>query len=306
MSKVSVLVVDDAPFIRDLVKKGLRGHFPGIRIEEAVNGRKAQQMLDRERFDLILCDWEMPEMSGLELLDWCRGQERLKTVPFIMVTSRGDKENVVQAIQSGVSDFIGKPFSNEQLTSKVRKALGRAGKLDALAASAPVRALSTGLANDSLAALTGGKAEVLKPAAASIPGTQENPAPAAAAPLIAARVEKPAAASGRGQGQLRLASGTLACVIKALSLKEGLLVIRRGEQLPQVLESAVLDLEQGEGGEVARLNGYLHAVAAFEPKPDSEWLQLTFRFVDRDPQKLDYLSRLIARGTAQRHFVPGA
>ena len=57
---------------------------------------------------------------------------------------------------------------------------------------------------------------------------------------------------------------------------------------------------------MARLNGYLHAVAALEPKPDSEWLQLTFRFVDRDPQKLDYLSRLIARGTAQRHFVPGA
>ncbi|PZR29891.1 MAG: two-component system response regulator, partial [Ectopseudomonas oleovorans] len=54
------------------------------------------------------------------------------------------------------------------------------------------------------------------------------------------------------------------------------------------------------------LNGYLHAVAAFEPKPDSEWLQLTFRFVDRDPQKLDYLSRLIARGTAQKHFSPGA
>ena len=305
MSKVSVLVVDDAPFIRDLVKKGLRGHFPGIRIEEAVNGRKAQQMLDRECFDLILCDWEMPEMSGLELLDWCRAQERLKGVPFIMVTSRGDKENVVQAIQSGVSDYIGKPFSNEQLTSKVRKALGRAGKLDALAASAPVRALSTGLANDSLAALTGGKAEVLKPAATSPAEPQEQPA--AAAPLVRPRVEKKAtAASGRGQGQLRLAGGTLTCVIKAMSLKEALLVIRRGEKLPQVLEGAVLDLEQGEGGEVARLNGYLHAVAAFEPKPDSEWLQLTFRFVDRDPQKLDYLSRLIARGTAQRHFVPGA
>ena len=83
-------------------------------------------------------------------------------------------------------------------------------------------------------------------------------------------------------------------------------VVKRGEPLPQVLESAVLDLEQGEGGEVARLNGYLHAVSALEPKPDSEWLQLTFRFVDRDPQKLDYLSRLIARGSAQKHFVPGA
>jgi CheY-like chemotaxis protein len=301
MSKVSVLVVDDAPFIRDLVKKALRSHFPGIRTEDAVNGRKAQQMLSRERFDLILCDWEMPEMSGLELLSWCRAQDSLKTTPFIMVTSRGDKENVVQAIQAGVSDFIGKPFSNEQLTSKVRKALGRAGKLDALAASAPTRSLATGMANDSLAALTGGKAEVVRPAAASAPAAESK-----ASSLIQPPPAPAGAASGRGQGQLRLANGSVACVIKALSLKEALLVVKRGEQLPQVLESAVLDLEQGEGGEIARLNGYLHAVAAFEPKPDSDWLQLSFRFVDRDPQKLDYLSRLIARGTAQRHFVPGA
>lgn len=306
MSKVSVLVVDDATFIRDLVKKGLRDHFPGIQIEEAINGRKAQQMLSRQPVDLILCDWEMPELSGLELLTWCREQETLKIVPFIMVTSRGDKENVVQAIQAGVSDFIGKPFSNEQLITKVKKALHRAGKLQALTASAPPKMLSTGaFANDSLAALTGGKSEVVKPAAK-----------AAAAPVAAAGFAKPAAAAaktsaasapgGRGQGQLRLPGGNMDCVIKALSLKEALLVVRRGEVLPQVLESAVLDLEQGEAAETARLNGYLHAVAALEPKPDSEWLQVTFKFVDRDPQKLDYLSRLIARGSAQKHFVPGA
>ncbi|MDR8013455.1 response regulator [Ectopseudomonas guguanensis] len=302
MSKVSVLVVDDATFIRDLVKKGLRDNFPGVQIEEAINGRKAQQMLSRQVVDLILCDWEMPEMSGLELLTWCREQDDLKTTPFIMVTSRGDKENVVQAIQAGVSDYIGKPFSNEQLVTKVKKALSRAGKLQALAASAPPKMLSTGgLANDSLAALTGGKAEVVKPSA-------PTPAPAAAAAAAQSAAPAPAgkAPAGRGQGQLRLPAGSMACVIKALSLKEALLVVRRTEQLPQVLESAVLDLEQGEAAETARLNGYLHAVAAFEPKPDSEWLQLTFRFVDRDPQKLDYLSRLIARGTAQKHFVPGA
>ena len=105
---------------------------------------------------------------------------------------------------------------------------------------------------------------------------------------------------------MRLASGMQPCVIKALSLKEALLVVRRNEALPQVLEGAVLDLEQGENAEVARLNGYLHAVAALEPKPDSDWLQLTFKFVDQDAQKLDYLSRLIARGTAQKHFTPGA
>lgn len=301
MSKVSVLVVDDATFIRDLVKKGLRDHFPGVQIEEAINGRKAQQLLGRQTIDLILCDWEMPEMSGLELLSWCREQDSLKSVPFIMVTSRGDKDNVVQAIQAGVSDFIGKPFSNEQLVTKVKKALSRAGKLQALAASAPPKMLSSGaFANDSLSALTGGKTAVVKPSAPAA----TVPAAFAAKPAAAAAPAK--APAGRGQGQLRLPAGNMACVIKALSLKEALLVVKRGEPLPQVLESAVLDLEQGEGGEVARLNGYLHAVAAFEPKPDSEWLQLTFRFVDRDPQKLDYLSRLIARGTVQKHFSPGA
>lgn len=303
MSKVSVLVVDDATFIRDLVKKGLRDHFPGIQIEEAINGRKAQQMLSRQAVDLILCDWEMPELSGLELLSWCREQDSLKVVPFIMVTSRGDKDNVVQAIQAGVSDFIGKPFSNEQLVTKVKKALHRAGKLQALMSSAPPKMLSSGaFANDSLAALTGGNADVIKPAAKAA-----TPAPGfAKAVAPAAKAAASAAPSGRGQGQLRLPGGNMACVIKALSIKEALLVVKRGEPLPQVLESAVLDLEQGEAAETARLNGYLHAVAALEPTPASEWLQITFKFVDRDPQKLDYLSRLIARGSAQKHFVPGA
>ena len=298
MSKVSVLVVDDASFIRDLVKKCLRNYFPGIKLEDAVNGKKAQSILMREAYDLVLCDWEMPEMSGLELLTWCREQEHLKAMPFVMVTSRGDKENVVQAIQAGVSGYVSKPFTNEQLLSKVRQALHKVGRLDALIASAPTR-MSSAFGNDSLSALTGGKPEAVRaaPVAAPSKGLLNTPSPSA-----------PAAspASGRGQGQLRLSSGTQQCVIKALSIKEALLVVRRGEVLPQVLESAVLDLEQGENAEVARLNGYLHAIVAYEPKPDSDWLQLTFRFIDQDAQKLDYISRLIARGTAQKHFVPGA
>ncbi len=291
MSKVSVLVVDDASFIRDLIKNCLRNYFPGIRIEDAVNGRKAQTLLTREAFDLVLCDWEMPEMSGLELLSWCREQDKLKTLPFIMVTSRGDKENVIQAIQAGVSDFVSKPFTNVQLLSKVKKAFTKAGLLDSVMASAPTR-MSSAFGNDSLNALTGGKAQVVTSAPVA---PAPRPAPVAAPAL-----------TSRGQGQLRLPSGTQTCVIKALSLKEALLVVRRGEVLPQVLDSAVLDLEQGESAEVARLNGYLHAIVAFEPKPDSAWLQLTFRFVDQDADKMNYLSRLIAHGTAQKHFVPGA
>ncbi|XVJ49049.1 response regulator [Pseudomonas sp. UBT] len=299
MSKVSVLVVDDASFIRDLVKKCLRNYFPGIKIEDAVNGKKAQTILMRETFDLVLCDWEMPEMSGLELLTWCREQAHLKAMPFVMVTSRGDKENVVQAIQAGVSGYVSKPFTNEQLLSKVKQALHKVGRLDALVASAPTK-MNSAFGNDSLSALTGGRPEAVKAAPVAAPSNGLlNSQPVQAAPAASP-------AGGRGQGQLRLSSGTQQCVIKALSIKEALLVVRRGEVLPQVLESAVLDLEQGDNAEVARLNGYLHAIVAYEPRPDSEWLQLTFRFIDQDAQKLDYISRLIARGTAQKHFVPGA
>lgn len=313
MSKISVLVVDDASFIRDLVKKCLRNYFPGIRTEDAINGKKAQAMLAKEAFDLVLCDWEMPEMSGLELLTWCREQDNLKTMPFVMVTSRGDKENVVQAIQAGVSGYVSKPFTNEQLLTKVKQALNKVGKLDTLMNSAPTK-MNSAFGNDSLSALTGGKPAVVGGAAARPAAAAPAPAAPAAAPsrglLNSPPVQAPGASKapvgGRGQGQLRLPSGTQQCVIKALSIKEALLVVKRTETLPQILDSAVLDLEQGDNAEIARLNGYLHAIVAHEQKADSDWLQLTFRFVDQDAQKLDYISRLIARGTAQKHFVPGA
>ena len=307
MSKVSVLVVDDAVFIRDLIKKGLRNYFPGIQIDEAVNGRKAQQMLGTQSFDLILCDWEMPEMSGLELLTWFRQQPEFKSVPFIMVTSRGDKENVVQAIQAGVTDYVGKPFTQEQLTGKVTKALSRSGRLAALTASAPTKNLSSGVTNDSLSVLTGQKS--IAPAGLAAPVQKSAPMPllaAAPAPASVPSASANAASRGQGQARLRLSNGEFACVIKALSLKDALLVVKRSSTLPQVLDSAVLDLEQGEEAEVARLNAYVHAVSALESRPDSEWLQVTCRFVDSDPKKMDYLSRLIARGTTQRHFSPSA
>ncbi|WP_288434222.1 response regulator [uncultured Pseudomonas sp.] len=306
MSKLNVLVVDDAPFIRDLIKKGLRNLFPGLTVDEAADGRRAQTMLGKQRFDLILCDWEMPGMTGLELLSWFRAQPDHKGVPFIMVTSRGDKENVVQAIQAGVSDYMGKPFSNEQLAAKVKKALQRTGKLAELQAGAQPRP-ATGFANDSLGALTAGRSDVVQPTATPVAA----PAAASSAALLTGSAPPPPArgkpAANFGQGQLRLPNASMACLIKAISIKEALLVVRRGDPLPQILETAVLDLEQGEdGNDVARLNGYLHSLSAVEATPASEWVQVNFRFIDRDPAKLDYLSRLIAKGTAQRHYVPGA
>lgn len=300
MAKVSVLIVDDAPFIRDLIKKALRSQLPGLQIEEAINGRKAQQLLARNSFDLILCDWEMPEMGGLELLQWFRGQPGKETVPFVMVTSRGDKENVVEAIQAGVSDYVGKPFTNEQLLAKVKKALQRAGKLGLLQGPQAPRQ-STGIAQGSVANLTGGR-KVEAPAPVS------RPEPAARQPAAPVERTAPSAAAQtvRGQAQLRLAGEQFACVIKTLSLRDALVVVRRGERIPQLFESGVLDLEQDSDKSIARINAYVHGVVAMEAKMDSEWVKVTLKFVDQDPEKLDYLSRLIASGTAQQHYSPSA
>lgn len=237
-------------------------------------------------------------MSGLELLQWFRTQPEQGSTPFVMVTSRGDKENVVEAIQAGVSDYIGKPFSNEQLIAKVKKALHRTGKLAQLQAPRPRP--SAGAAIGSVASLTGGRQTGSPPAPAAAP---------ASAPRAAQPAPPPDQDSGqrvRGQSQLRLAGGQFACVIKHLSLRDALVVVRRGERLPQVFESGVLDLEQDADRSVARINGYVHAVAALEAKMDCDWVKVTLKFVDQDPEKLDYLSRLIASGTAQAHYSPSA
>ncbi len=162
-----------------------------------------------------------------------------------MVTSRGDKENVVQAIQAGVSDYMGKPFSNEQLAAKVKKALQRTGKLAELQAGAQPRP-ATGFANDSLGALTAGRSDVVQPTAAPVAA----PAAASSAALLTGSAPPPPArgkpAANFGQGQLRLPNASMACLIKAISIKEALLVVRRGDPLPQILETAVLDLEQAK------------------------------------------------------------
>ena len=301
MNKVNVLVVDDASFIRDLVKKCLRGTFPSIGIAEAANGKRAQQALNGQAFDLVLCDWEMPEMSGLELLVWFRAQPQHAATPFIMVTSRGDKENVIQAIQAGVSDYVGKPFTSEQLVAKVRKALAASGRLAALQ-NTPAPTLSTGTGGDSLSVLTGGRpaAAQVQPAAAPMP----RPAPAAAPK---ATRQHAAAMQSKGQAVLRLAEGELSCLIKAISLKDIVVMVKRGDLLPQILSSVVVDLDEGElSQDVARLNAYIYSLSAIESAGDIQWVQAQCRFVDRDPQKLDYISRLIARGTTQKHFTPGA
>ncbi len=126
MKNLRVLVVDDAAFIRDLMVRVLKSVYPDAKVAVAEDGRKAQLMMQKVPFHIVLCDWEMPEMSGLELLQWVRTESERKKIPFIMVTSRGDRDHVVEAAKFRVSDYLGKPFSNEQLIGKLQKVLAKA------------------------------------------------------------------------------------------------------------------------------------------------------------------------------------
>ena len=289
MQVLKFLVVDDATFIRDMIKKQLRDAYPGCQISDAPSAVKAQVMLKTLKVDLILCDWEMPDMTGEEFLRWLREQPHHKEVPFIMVSSRGERDFIVKAVQSGVSDYLGKPFKPDMLIGKVDKQLRKAGK----DLSTPTRSSSgalPGIAGASIAVLTGGAASPVAKAAKETTITAFNLG-ASSAPTPAAKPKTVA----RGQAQLNFPSFSTTCVIKDISLQTMSGIIKREDQLPTILEPVVISIFEVEGGDVARLNGYVHSIQAAENRIDAAVLKLVIRFVDDDPAKLDLLSRFIEK-----------
>ena len=119
-TSLKVLVVDDFATMRRIVKGVLKQLGFGD-IIEADDGCNALKELKKEEIGLIVSDWNMPNMTGLELLKEVRGDGDLKDIPFLMVTAEGQKENVVQAVQAGVSNYVVKPFTPETLKGKLEK-----------------------------------------------------------------------------------------------------------------------------------------------------------------------------------------
>jgi len=302
MKALNVLVVDDAAFIRDLIKKAMRDSYPSFKIHEANDGRKAQTVLKTHPIDLVLCDWEMPEMSGLELITWMRTEERYANTPFMMITSRGERDHVIKAVTAGVSDYIGKPFTRDNFLSKVNKLLSKhlgISAKDAQQASAQPQ-------DASVSALTAGSAPVkvaAKPASqSSASALMSNPLVAQAEPVVKAsghNGNKSSAKSGakaKGIAELRFGSGGSAkCVIKDINLQEMSGIFKRDRDIPQLLEQAVLDIVDQDAGQVARINCYVRMLQAIENNADAETIKIVIRYVDDDPVKLDTLSRFIAK-----------
>jgi len=119
---MKVLAVDDFPTMRRIVKTLLR-QLGYNNVAEAEDGQVALAKLKQEKFDLVLLDWNMPRMTGLELLKAIRADDNLQNTPVVMITAEGRKEDVLEAVKAGVNNFIVKPFTAETLEEKLNKVL---------------------------------------------------------------------------------------------------------------------------------------------------------------------------------------
>ena len=118
--KMKILVVDDMSTMRRIVKSIIK-QLGFANVEEAENGQEALDKLRAESFGFVISDWNMPVMTGIELLRAIRADDKLKAIPVLMVTAEAQKENLVEAIKAGVSNYIVKPFTAEVLQEKMNK-----------------------------------------------------------------------------------------------------------------------------------------------------------------------------------------
>ena len=118
-----ILIVDDYKTMLRIIRNLLK-QLGFDNVEEATDGSAALQKLRESKFDLVISDWNMEPMTGIQLLREVRADENMKKLPFIMVTAESKTENVVIAKEAGVSDYIVKPFNAATLKSKLIGVLG--------------------------------------------------------------------------------------------------------------------------------------------------------------------------------------
>ncbi len=115
---IKILVVDDAPMIRRIMKNLLK-EMGFTNIDEAEDGMVALQKLRSQKFDFVITDWNMPNLTGIELVQEIRKDPNLKHLPIMMVTAEAKKENIILALKSGVNNYIVKPFTPENVKAKI-------------------------------------------------------------------------------------------------------------------------------------------------------------------------------------------
>jgi two-component system chemotaxis response regulator CheY len=123
-SGLSILVVDDFSTMRRIIK-GLLNDLGFSNVIEADDGLTALPLLKAGNFDLLITDWNMPGMQGVELLRQVRADERLRKLPVLMLTAEAKREQIVEAAQAGVNGYVIKPFTAATLKEKIDKIFGK-------------------------------------------------------------------------------------------------------------------------------------------------------------------------------------
>ena len=121
----TILLVDDETAILQMLSDYLKANY---QIKRAINGRTALNFLKQESPDLIITDWMMPDMSGLELVSWVRGNELYKDIPIIMLTAKGEEQDKLEGFSAGVDDYLAKPFSLSELGARIKALLKRSSR----------------------------------------------------------------------------------------------------------------------------------------------------------------------------------
>ncbi len=115
-----VLVVDDFSTMRRIIKNILR-QLGFTNVVEADDGTTAWDVLNKDKIEFIISDWNMPQMTGIELLRKVRSSEEFADLPFLMVTAEAQQENIIEAVQAKVSNYIVKPFTADVMKQKIDK-----------------------------------------------------------------------------------------------------------------------------------------------------------------------------------------
>ena len=125
MSGKLILIVEDEPAIRQMIAFGLRRG--GFEVREAIDYRQAREALADQRPDLVLIDWMLPDMSGLELTRTLKRDRETRELPVIMLTARAEEGDKVTGLESGADDYVTKPFSPRELIARINAVLRRTG-----------------------------------------------------------------------------------------------------------------------------------------------------------------------------------
>ncbi len=128
-ANLKVLVVDDMETMRAMLNNYLND-MGFKRIVMATDGTEAVQKLKdsqktNDPFHIIICDWDMPNMNGIDFLKFCQSEEKFKNIPVIFVTVEGNQKNILEAITHGVADYIVKPYTQSLLQSKLQRVMNK-------------------------------------------------------------------------------------------------------------------------------------------------------------------------------------